>query len=432
MLYDHLTETCFSDKIGGAGLDRDEFASVLAETPKGLEKVRAWKADGSLPILRLPGETVDIERTITPVAMRFRGTFKDVIILGTGGSSLGGQTLYGLTSPHIGDTGVPRLHFMDNVDPHTFTVLLDRLDLHHTGLIAISKSGGTAETLTQFGICLEAYRRAGVEPSKAITVVTEPKDNPLRRLAERYGMETLDHDPKVGGRFSVFSVVGLLPAAIAGVNVTAVRHGANQVLDQALRASDPAEVPAAVGAALNAAAKAQWGMSQTVLMPYIDRLALLGKWYRQLWAESLGKDGHGTTPIDALGTVDQHSQLQLYLAGPADKLFSVFTLAVAGEGATVPGDITEDDSLAYLRGRTMGDLMNAEQHATIATLARNGRPVREFRLTRLDEAVLGGLMMQFMLETMITAELWGVNAFDQPAVEEGKILAREMLAETGN
>jgi glucose-6-phosphate isomerase len=164
-------------------------------------------------------------------------------------------------------------------------------------------------------------------------------------------------------------------------------------------------------------------------MPYVDRLAPFGLWYRQLWAESLGKDGKGTTPIRAMGTVDQHSQLQLYLAGPADKLVTLIMLDSAGQGQAVPPDLAGDRELAYLSGKRMGDLLEAEQRATAATLVRQGRPTRAFRLATLDEKSLGALLMHFMLETIIAADLLGVNAFDQPAVEEGKILARQYLGE---
>jgi glucose-6-phosphate isomerase len=171
------------------------------------------------------------------------------------------------------------------------------------------------------------------------------------------------------------------------------------------------------------------GIGVTVLMPYVDRLAPFGLWFRQLWAESLGKDGKGTTPVRALGAVDQHSQLQLYLAGPADKLFTLLVLQQDGQGALLPPDLAGDPALAYLAGRRLGDLLAAEQRATATSLLRHGRPTRVLRLPRLDEASLGALFMHFMLETIIAAALWGVDAFDQPAVEQGKVLARQYLGE---
>lgn len=163
-------------------------------------------------------------------------------------------------------------------------------------------------------------------------------------------------------------------------------------------------------------------------MPYRDRLAAFGLWYRQLWAESLGKGGQGTTPIRALGTVDQHSQLQLYLDGPPDKMFTLLMGDVAGGGAEVPPELAGATGLGYLAGRRMGDLLDAEQRATADTLIRHGRPTRVMRVPRLDEAAMGALMMHFMLETIIAARLMGVDAFDQPAVEESKRLARDYLA----
>jgi glucose-6-phosphate isomerase len=163
-------------------------------------------------------------------------------------------------------------------------------------------------------------------------------------------------------------------------------------------------------------------------MPYADRLATFGLWYRQLWAESLGKDGKGTTPIRALGTVDQHSQLQLYLDGPGDKMFTLLMLDQAGRGEKMA---SADSALAYLAGRTMGDLLEAEQRATAESLVLRGRPTRIIRLDRLDAERLGALFMHFILETLVAAELLGVSAFGQPAVEQGKVLARRYLGEMG-
>ncbi len=258
-----------------------------------------------------------------------------------------------------------------------------------------------------------------------------PGESPLRRVCERWGVETLMHDPGIGGRYAVLSLVGVLPAMIAGLDAPALRAGAAEVLDATLGAATPADSAPAVGAAISIALVRERGIATTVLMPYADRLAPFGLWFRQLWAESLGKDGAGTTPVRAVGATDQHSQLQLYLAGPRDKMFTLVTLECAGSGPRVAAGMAEDAALAYLRGRTMGDLMDAEQRATADTLARNGRPVRVLRLARLDERALGALLMHFMLETIIAAGLMGVDPFDQPAVEEGKALARAYLAGEG-
>jgi glucose-6-phosphate isomerase len=218
---------------------------------------------------------------------------------------------------------------------------------------------------------------------------------------------------------------------LVGLDVAALRAGAGEVLEATLGASEPRASAPAIGAAINVGLSEARGINTTVVMPYLDRLAHFGLWFRQLWAESLGKDGKGTTPVRAMGTVDQHSQLQLYLSGPADKMFTVVTSDVAGTGATVSPQLASDPSLAYVAGKRMGDLLDAEQRATAQTLIRNGRPTRLIHVPRLDEKSLGALLMHFMLETIIAADLLGINAFDQPAVEEGKVLARQYLGEMG-
>ena len=428
MLYTQDPTSCFAEAIGPPGLDRGDFESVLAATVPALEKIRQAHRDGSLPLLRLPGERGDLE-TVTRLAGRYRTGFDHVVVLGTGGSSLGGKSLCALADDGFGlSTDCPRLHFLDNVDPDTFEALFESLDLPRTGWLAVSKSGETAETVAQLLAAIDALKRRGVDPGSCMTAVTQPGDSALRRFAVAHRMTVLDCDPGIGGRYSVLSATGLLPAAIAGLDAAAVREGAAAVLDPVLAGAAPGSVPAAEGAALAVAALRTRGIAQTVLMPYADRLSAFARWFRQLWAESLGKGGTGTTPIDALGTVDQHSQLQLWLDGPADKLFTLIVLDRAGRGARIAADLAADPELSYIRNRTLGDLMDAEQRATAETLARHGRPTRVISLPRLDERAMGAMMMHYMLETMIAAHLLGVDAFDQPAVEEGKILTRSYLA----
>jgi len=432
MDYRQSIDGCLSDKVGQRGLDPGALEAMLGRTAPALDKLRRMRDDGSLPLLRLPGRKDDIaqlRRVLKTFRAAPRQKFRDVIILGTGGSSLGGQTLYALADQRA----QPRLHFLDNIDPATFEALFAAIDPARTGVVAISKSGGTAETMSQFAICID-WLRAKLDPDavgRHTIAVTEPRDNPLRQLAARLTTPILDHDPGIGGRYSVLSNVGLLPSMLAGLDIAALRDGAGEALDAALNAATPRESAPALGAAIGVGLSEQHGIGTTVIMPYVDRLAHFGLWFRQLWAESLGKDGKGTTPIRAMGTVDQHSQLQLYLAGPADKMFTLVTKEVAGSGPIVPRDLASDPSLAYLTGKRMGDLLDAEQRATEQSLIRNGRPTRRFHIARLDEKTLGGLLMHFMLETIIAADLFGVNAFDQPAVEEGKVIARQYLGEMG-
>ncbi|NQW55193.1 MAG: glucose-6-phosphate isomerase [Rhodospirillales bacterium] len=430
MLYSHVIDDALESKVGKSGLHRAAFDRELASASSALDKFRQWKADGTLPLLSLPGARDDLA-LLKPHAERF-ARFEHVIVLGTGGSSLGGQTLVALKDQGFGpQNGRPKLWFMDNVDPATFTELVARLPLARTGLIVISKSGTTAETLTQFLTLLPEFEASVGKARLAehVIAITEPSDNALGRLAGRIGCPILDHDPKVGGRFSVLSLVGLLPAMIAGLDVGAVREGAASVLDPVLQAGDANDLAPAVGAALSIGLARERGIGTTVLMPYCDRLGYFGFWYRQLWAESLGKGGNGTTPVRAMGTVDQHSQLQLYLGGAPDKMFTVLILDTAGKGKPIaPASLGGDKALAYLENQSLGDLLLAEAEATAVTLVKNGRPTRIMRIATLDERVMGALMMHYMLETMFAAHLLGVDAFDQPAVEEGKILTRQYLA----
>ena len=260
--------------------------------------------------------------------------------------------------------------------------------------------------------------------------ITEPTDNPLRRLMTKYGATVLDHDPKIGGRYTIFSLVGALPGMIAGVDCAALREGAASVLDPVLAAKDTKGLAPAIGAALSVGLSKEKGINITVLMPYVDRLETFAFWYRQIWAESLGKNGTGTTPIRAMGTIDQHSQVQLYLGGPIDKLFTLVIADTDGQGTTLtPAMLGGDKALDYLSGQSMGDLLKAEADAVAATLAKNGRPVRIIRIPTVDERVMGALMMHYMLETMFAAELWGIDAFDQPEVEASKVVTRQYLSQ---
>jgi glucose-6-phosphate isomerase len=239
----------------------------------------------------------------------------------------------------------------------------------------------------------------------------------------------LDHHTGIGGRFSVLTNVGLLPAAVLGLDVAAIRAGAAEAYEPIRTGAAAADAPAALAAASSfAAAMEGWGIAVT--MAYSDRLERFTRWWVQLWAESLGKDGRGTQPVAAIGPVDQHSQQQLYLAGPRDKLYTVITTGVAGLGPRMDEALSRRAGEPDFAGRTIGDLVAAQGRATADTLARNGRPTRRMHIERLDERSLGELLMHTMLETILTGYAMGVDPFDQPAVEESKILAKRYLAES--
>ena len=429
-MYTQSIDGCMAAAIGPAGLSEEALQAWVQKAAPGLARLRTGHRDGSMPLVQLPERRDDIPM-IENRAEYHRGRADTVVVLGTGGSSLGGQALYALADAGFGPSGdSPRIVFLDNVDPHTFDHLFRSLDLARTDFLVISKSGGTADTLAQAMICLEALLEGEDEAAAAehFTVITEPRPSPLSRLAQHYGMVALPHDPAVGGRFSALSVVGLLPAAIAGLDPANIRGGAEPVIAELLTGDRCAP---AIGAAVQCALAKTRDVRTSVLMPYGDRLADLGLWYRQLWAESLGKGGEGTLPVRAVGAVDQHSQLQLYLGGPRDKVFTLIQTPVGGTGRRMRTALAGDTgALDYLDGRTMGDLLDAMQRATAETLVQNGCPTRVLTLDRVDEAGIGSVMMHFMAETIIAAGMLDIDPFDQPAVEQGKVLARQYLSAT--
>jgi glucose-6-phosphate isomerase len=429
-------DSALLQNVGQHGVAAEAVEAALARAEGALDWLRARHADGGLPLLNVPETTSDLpDLRDAAVALANRAT--DIVMLGTGGSSLGGQTLAQLAGYMVPGVGAlragPRLHFMDNLDPDTFGALLDKLPLHTSRFVSISKSGGTGETLMQTIAVLSALHEASLGPRipDIFLGLSEPskagKANGLRDLLGKYKVPMLDHHTGVGGRFSVLTNVGLLPAAMLGLDVAAVRAGAALALKPVLAKKKAVDVPAAVGAALSVALAETKNKGISVVMAYADRLERFTRWYVQLWAESLGKDGKGTTPIGALGPVDQHSQLQLFIAGPRDKLFTVITTDRAGKGPRMDKDLSKLAGEPGFSGKSIGDLVGAQGRATAETLAKNGCPVRTIHLPVIDEQSMGELLMHFMLETIIAAHLFGVDAFDQPAVEEGKILAKTYL-----
>jgi glucose-6-phosphate isomerase len=344
-------------------------------------------------------------------------------VIGIGGSSLGARALTTLKP----DPAVA-VDFLENVDADD---AWRRFIAPETGFLVVSKSGTTAETLANF---LTVWREvAALMPAPAaasrFVALTQPGDSPLRRLADQLGIPVIDHDPDLAGRYSALSPVGLLPAHAAGLDTGALHAAA----DDGLAAFEAGESAPETGAAIQVGLARDRGATATVMMPYIDRLEPFARWYGQIWGESVGKDGHGTMPYPALGAIDQHSQLQLWLDGPADKLFTLIApVAALDSAAEPPIDTLGDPGLGYLEGRSRGDLLRAEYRATAQTLAGHGRPVRTITPAPGAplEAVVGALMMHFMIETAVAGYMLGIDPFSQPAVDEGKALARQFLSDS--
>lgn len=423
------------DEETDCGLKSAELDALLSTCEAALANLRDLYDARSLPLLGLPEERGDLT-SMRQIADHLLKDASDIIICGVGGSSLGAQTLgqlagHGVPANEAGGRR-PRIHFFDNLDPLTFSATLEFLDLKTSRFLLVSKSGSTAETMVQALAAVDAIEAAGTgrQLREHFAAIAIKQDNPLRRLAETHGFPVLEHDPKVGGRFSVLSNVGLVPALLFGLDPVKIRQGAARALKPVLDGAAPRDVAAALGAAVAVGLNQHCGTGTNVLMSYSDKLRLFSAWYAQLWAESLGKDGKGTVPFGAVGPVDQHSQLQLYLGGPNDKFHTIVMTNCAGKGPLVaPGAVAGDERLDYLKGKTMGDLVDAEQRATADTLVRNQRPTRIIKLDEVNEETLGALLMHFMLETIIAAHLMGVEPYEQPAVEESKVLARQYLGE---
>ena len=408
------TDFCFAEAVGSGGIARTAFEELLPDAARAFDRLRRARAENAHPFLALPDRRDDLA-ALEALAGAWRKRYRRLVVLGTGGANLGGQAL-AATGPDS-----ERLLFLDNGDGDRLDRVLSGPDRDNTGFLVISKSGATAETLAQAMLVLGS----SISP-ETVTVITQPGDSPARRLAARFDLPVLDHDPALGGRYSVLSLVGLLPALFAGVDGEAARAGAQSLLSEALEAPAPERSAPAVGAALAVAAMQTWPAASMVLMPYGPDIHSLGLWYRQLWAESLGKDGHGSTPILAPGPVDQHSQLQLFLDGSGGNLFTILE-APDPTPRRVDAALAEEIGAGYLGGRTMGELIAAQARATATMLTDAGRPVRRLSVPAADARAVGGLMMHFMLETVVAAHLLGVDPFDQPAVERGKVLVRRDL-----
>lgn len=430
---------CLDQAIGTAGLSQSELNGWLERLAPSLERLRAAAAERSMPHIRILYEQDDITAAREAYARLVEGA-RVLVIFGTGGSSLGGQALAQLGGWFIpGDdrAGQPRLRFYDNLDAQSLSQGIDILDLEKTRFIVISKSGGTAETLSQTLTVFQRIKAAGLERNipKMFLAVTEPETpgvtNGLRNLCKHYGIPALPHPTDIGGRYSAFTTVGLLPALARGLNVEAFRAGGRSVVEALINAKTPADFAPALGAAVQVAFAKDRNTSVSVLMPYSDRLARFSHWYVQLWAESLGKnDSEGTTPVAALGPVDQHSQLQLYLGGAQHHLTTIIRSATIPSADTAPIDagLAALAGAPYLAGHTVGELVMAQTRAISDAFTSNKRPVRVMEYTQLNEHTLGALMMHFVLETVLAADLMGVDPFDQPAVESGKVLTKKYLA----
>ncbi|GAD52235.1 glucose-6-phosphate isomerase [Halarchaeum acidiphilum MH1-52-1] len=395
------------------GVPRSYLDRLDARVADAHERIERGMADGEFgyAALNLP-ERVDtgaIRDAVAPL-----DGAEAVLTVGIGGSALGAATL----TDALDTEG--EAYYLDNVDPAQVSDLLDDLDLESTAVNVVSRSGTTAETLANFLVVRDAYEARDVDWTER-TLVTTGESGNLRDLADEHDLPVLPVPEGVPGRFSALSTVGLAPAAILGVDVETVVEGARR--ERESLAGSLYETPAYAYGAIAYALDAR-GANANVAMPYHESLETYAEWYAQLHAESLGKDGLGQTPVRALGATDQHSQLQLYRAGPNDKLV---TFVRARDGPDVPIPEADLDGLDYLADSTLGGLRDAEFEATEASLADVGLPNVRVTIDRVDAASVGGLLYGMEAAVVLAGELYDVETFTQPAVEWGKEVARDLL-----
>jgi glucose-6-phosphate isomerase len=359
----------------------------------------------------------------------------DFIHVGIGGSALGPIALHrALGHPYynqLEDRPGPRIYFAENTDPATLDAILDVADLRSTWTNVVTKSGSTAETMANFLVIRGALVEVLGESNYGERVIftTDPEEGYLNQIAAREETRTLPIPPDVGGRFSVLTPVGLFPAAVTGLDVDALLRGAARCADE-VEEGGPHH-PAVQGAAYHYLMDTLKGRNVRVMMPYADSLDRLAAWFVQLWAESLGKEGKGSTPHGAVGTTDQHSQVQLYMEGPQDKVIEIVEVEEHPRDLPIPKVYEDLEGVGYLGGHTMAGLLNVECDATRKALTEAGRPNCTIRLGRINEEHLGYLFQALEVQTAIAGSLYRVNAFDQPGVEAGKQITYSRMGRPG-
>jgi glucose-6-phosphate isomerase len=432
----------FARRLGGShGLTEEMLKKHEPELIQATANVR----NSSPGFLKLPYEQDEIVADILRTVDKLRGKFDNFIVLGIGGSALGNIALQtALNHPYYNyrdDIRLdrPRLFVSDNVDPLQFLSLLETLDLKRTVFNVISKSGGTAETMSQFLIARQKMVEAvGEERLAEHFIATTSEDSGyLIEISRREGLKTFFIPEDVGGRFSVLTPVGLLSAAFCGIDIKKLLEGA-RAIDERCRTRNIWKNPALLNALLNYLAYYQ-GKIITVMMPYSYSLKDIADWFRQLWAESLGKEydrGHnivniGPTPVKALGTTDQHSQLQLYMEGPYDKVISFIEVEDYGFRLEIPGVYDDLDGVSYFGGHSLNELIKTEKQATELALSKRGRMNNTIILPRINEYTIGQLIFMLELQTAIIGELFNIDTFNQPGVELSKHYTYGVLGRKG-
>ena len=436
-----------TDDVVGAehGVSSSELDQVAATVAEQHDRLTREHDAGDQKWMDLPDAT-QLADEIVAFADAVRDQYRDFILIGIGGSSLGAiATIQALAHPFRnllpdGKRVGPRIFILDNPDPEKIAATLDTVDLSKTLVNVVTKSGQTAETMANFLVVRDALIDAvGEERArKQIVATTDPESGLLRQLADQEGYRTFPVPPGVDGRQTVLSAVGMIPAALAGIDIHGLLAGA-AAMRARCQTGAVLENPAYLLAAISWLADTKHDKSMLVTMPYADALFGISDWFRQLWAESLGKrlsvDGDvvfaGQTPIKALGAIDQHSQIQLYTEGPNDKLIQLVAIGEYRDTVNIPIPPSSIPDLAYLEGGELGGLLDKERVATAWALAKAERPNLTITTPVIDAFAVGEFFYMLELQTVMAGALYNVNPFGQPGVEAGKNATYALMGREG-
>lgn len=414
------------------GITKSEWKELAPKLKAAHRSVTALRIGNTQGFFDLPFDEKQCSY-ISKEAKKVVSRFAHVVVIGIGGSDLGARTLWqALGNKEQG----PTLHFLSNPDPEELAPWMNKgADWKNIALVVVSKSGSTLETMAIFTALRKSLIESVGEKNHAdhVWVITDPTDGILYAIAQEHGYAIIPHPLNVGGRFAVLSSVGLFPAACGGVNIKKLLSGARAVELDHRRLG--VKHDAAIFAGLHYLAYEKRGQKIHVLMPYASALQQLGFWYRQIWAESLGKRKNGgrvgPTPVAALGSVDQHSQIQLYTDGPNDKVVTFIKVNRFRQKITVPKTWMNTPELSYMCGQSFQSIMDAELSGTAHALTKSKTPNGTLIIPSITPESLGALFQFYELATAYMGELFGINAFDQPGVEEGKKHAKALLAKNG-
>ena len=432
--------------VGEKGISEEEISALAEKIEKAEKAMEEKRKIGKMDWRDLPYNQDDVVEDIISYAESVKGKFDAFVVLGIGGSALGPLAVQqAINHPYYNElpkekrNGYPKLYVADNVDPEKLVCLFETIDVTKCLFNCISKSGSTSETMSQFMIIKEmlSEKLSKEEAAKHIVCTTDKVNGNLIKIAKEEGYKTFIIPSGVGGRFSELTPVGLLPAAMCGINIKELLKGA-AYMDELSKEKDIYKNPAYMYAVLHYIGMKQ-GKNISVVMPYADSLKLISDWYAQLWAESLGKrkdnDGNiinaGQTPVKALGVTDQHSQVQLYTEGPYDKIVVFIGVEKFKRTITIPKIYGDIPSLGFLGGITQNKLIQTEQMSTEYALLKSGKTNLTITLPEVNEFTLGELLYMFEVATGFAGELLNIDAFNQPGVEEGKNATYAMFGRPG-